>query len=103
MAPLQSGAISTLAPEAAARKRSALDGYLPLRQEGDTLLRKNPDALFHEQIRAGSYDWPERQECPPEYEAIGRTRAISGLYRQPITYAGHVRPMAIRLRQHVLM
>ena len=102
MAPLTAGAIRTLAPDAACRKRMAVDAYTPLSLEGAALLRRHPDALFQEQVCVGSYGWPEIPDAPPDYEAIGRTRMEAGLYHRPITYAAHVRPMAVRLRQPML-
>jgi hypothetical protein len=98
MDPLNSGSIHRLGPEQAARKRLAVEAYTPLRDEGRALLHRHPDALFCEQVSSGSYDWPEMPETPPQYEAIGHARIEAGLYREPISYAAHVRPMALRLR-----
>lgn len=100
MDPLKAGSTQRLGPERAARKRLAVEAYTPLRDEGRALLQRHPDALYCEQLCHGSYGWPETPASPPQYEAIGDARIEAGLYRSPITYAAHVRPMALWLRHH---
>jgi hypothetical protein len=35
----------------------------------------------------------------PEYERIGAERSSAGVYADVITYARHVRPLALRVRE----
>ena len=41
--------------------------------------------------------WPQQLGFEPLYEKYGRMRVSSGVYRDVITYADHVRPLAMRL------
>ena len=41
---------------------------------------------------------PAVPDRPPEYEAIGASRSAAGIYEHTITYATHIRPIAVRLR-----
>jgi hypothetical protein len=87
-----------LDPDAIARKRAAIAGYTPLAAEAAALVAQQPDSLAHEYLAPETWLWPTNLVTAPEYERIGRDRATAGRYSATITYAGHVRPMAARLR-----
>lgn len=78
--------------EAIARKRAAVSSYTPLAEEARRLLVEEPDTLRRERLLLPSFDWPENWE--PEWEAYGRKRVQEGRFATPITYRGHVLPIA---------
>ena len=41
--------------------------------------------------------WPATLSTPPFYESYGRARIEAGAYGRLITYADHVRPLAMRI------
>ena len=86
--------------EAIAAKRAAIDAYAPLVAESERLLAADPAALGEEcVIAAPPPDWPDTPDPLPHYEQVGRARVASGRYSTIVTYAGHIRPLALRLLQ----
>ncbi len=84
--------------EALARKLAAAQSYLPLIAE--ILPRTAASAaLATERLRRtdGLELWPGQPPGDPFYETFGRGRIAEGAYRDLITYAGHVRPIAAAL------
>ena len=87
-----------LDPAALARKIAAAKTYAPLWDEIAPRIDV-PAALTTERLRRtdGLELWPERPAEEPFYEVFGRRRVAEGGYRDLITYAGHVRPIAAAL------
>ena len=85
------------------RKLAAIAAYAPLAQEAAALLRADPAALAQEKVVPHRHDWPAQPARRPEYESIGAGRSAAGVYARTITYAEHVRPMALRLRAPLAM
>src|SRR4051812_10207566 len=98
VAPATAGAMGSkamawkLEHEALRRKRLAISANTPLAEEVARLLAEAPDVLYCEQLLVPSFDWPE--EWTPEWEAFGRKRVQEGRFAAPITYRGHVLPIA---------
>lgn len=91
-----SGAPVWLSQPAAARKSAAIQAYTPLAHE----LPRYRELVErdHELLRADSgYPWPVTPQEEPYYERFGRQRLRQGLYGKLITYAEHVRPIAVNL------
>lgn len=85
---------------ALARKRAAIASYEELAREIERRSAgMNLDDLGRETLHAARCDamWPEDLPVEPLYEKYGRERVSSGVYRDVITYADHVRPLALRL------
>lgn len=81
-----------------ADKRAAIAAYAPLAAESERLLAADPTALGEECIiRAPPPHWPATPDPLPPYERVGRERVAAGRYASLVTYAGHVRPAALRL------
>lgn len=85
----------TLDGAAVARKRAAVAAYAPLAEEAARILAEEPGALDNERLLAPDFDW--LGAWAPEWERLGRERVAAGLYDTAITYAGHVRPLAMAL------
>jgi hypothetical protein len=81
-----------LEDDAMLRKRRAISANTPLAEEVARLLAETPDALYREQLLFPAFDWPEHWK--PEWEAFGRKRVKEGRFAAPITYRGHVLPIA---------
>ncbi len=84
-----------LSPQAARRKQGAVADYTPLADETCALLTLRPDALEVEVLRQPNFAWAA--DWTPLWEAIGRERVATGLYPDAISYARHVRPIALSL------
>jgi hypothetical protein len=85
---------------ALARKHAAIANYEELQREVERRSAgMNLADLGHETLHPArcSEMWPENLGFEPLYEKYGRMRVNSGVYRDVITYSGHVRPIAMRL------
>jgi hypothetical protein len=83
--------------DAVERKRRAMVAYAPLAHEQPRyahLLTKDHELLARD---APAFLWPATLSETPYYESFGRTRLSEGRYDSLITYADHVRPIAIGL------
>ena len=87
----------TLAPDALARKIAAADAYYPLAAEVEA--RAGSSSFTVERLRRAdpSQSWPAQPDREAFYETFGRRRLAEGVYDRLITYAGHVRPIAMAL------
>ena len=83
--------------DALSRKMAAARTYDPLAAE--VAEREASSTLASEVLRP--FDplgaWPEHPPHEPYYEAFGRRRLAEGAYDELITYAGHIRPIAMAL------
>jgi hypothetical protein len=85
---------------ALARKHAAIANYEELQREVERRSAgMNLDDLGHETLHPARCleMWPEKLDFEPLYEKYGRMRVGTGVYRDVITYADHVRPLAMRL------
>jgi hypothetical protein len=78
------------------RKRAAVAAYAPMLAEAAELLRAEPRAISEERILPAGFDWPPAMA--PVYELFGQALATVGVHREAISYARHVRPIALQLR-----
>jgi len=95
-----SGQRLTLDGPALARKHTAVANYEELKNEIERRSSgMNLDDLGRETLHMArcSEMWPQDLPVEPLYEKYGRMRVSSGVYRDVITYADHVRPLAMRL------
>ena len=92
------GEVVALDAAARARKLAAIAGYTPLAGEAAALMEADPGAVAAERLVELGDDWPERPVRAPGYEAVGAGRLAAGVYAETITYAAHVRPLAVALR-----
>ena len=97
MVPRQDGEVMALDDEAQARKRAAVTAYAPLAEEAAALLKAEPSALAEERLLPATFDWPPAMVPAPIYELFGAALAMTGVYREAIGYARHVRPIALRI------
>ena len=97
MRPAQPHQLFVLSEAAIQRKSAAITGYVPLANEAAALLLQHPDSLAVEMLCKETWSWPTYLSAELEYERIGRSRAIAGLYSMTITYGAHVLPIANRL------
>lgn len=81
--------------EAVRRKWAAVTAYTPLADEARTVLAARPDALQVETLREADFVWPA--DWTPGWEEIGRARVTAGRYNNAISYARHVRPIAVAI------
>ena len=85
---------------ALARKHAAISHYEELQREVERRSAgMNLDDLGHETLHPARCPemWPQELGFEPLYEKYGRMRVGSGVYRDVITYADHVRPLATQL------
>ena len=75
---------------AQARKKTAIENYVPLADEARLILARDPDCLKRERLITQDPDWTEQA---PEWERIGRDRVSKGLYDRCIKYKDHLRPI----------
>jgi hypothetical protein len=90
----------TLDGPALARKHAAISNYEELQREIERRSAgMNLGDLGHETLHAARCleMWPQHLGFEPLYEKYGRARVGSGVYRDVITYADHVRPLVMRL------
>jgi hypothetical protein len=90
--------LERLAADAQRRKAAAVAAYAPLAEEAARMMRLHPEALASEALAHAGYPWPAAPGEAPEYERIGAERNMAGVYSEVITYARHVRPLAMRVR-----
>lgn len=90
--------LERLPPDVQRRKAEAVAAYAPLAEEAARMMRVHPDALASEGLADASHPWPADPGTAPEYERIGAERSSAGVYADVITYARHVRPLALRVR-----
>lgn len=79
------------------RKLAAAHRYAPLAAEVEQRAASPRLALERLRPAPGAEAWPRRPEQEPYYERFGRQRLEQGAYDRLITYAGHVRPIAVAL------
>ena len=87
--------VTPLPREALVRKRQAIEGYHALAFEApryESLVER--ERLIPDQPL---FAWPATPPCKPHYERFGERRIRDGRYDRLITYARHVRPLALRL------
>jgi len=84
-----------LSPQAVRRKQELLAKYTPLADEASALLAARPDAMQVEVLRRPNFAWAA--DWTPPWETIGRERVAAGRYTDAISYARHVRPIALSL------
>jgi hypothetical protein len=83
--------------DAMERKRRAMAAYAPLAHEQPRyahLLAKDHELIARD---APAFPWPAMLSETPYYESFGRARLSEGRYDSLITYADHVRPIALGL------
>jgi hypothetical protein len=89
-----------LDPAAVDRKTIAISRYAELTSEISRARLQRPERRVDvEQLSpAREHDaWPEHLRDAPFYETYGQRRIETGTYSRLITYADHVRPLAIRI------
>lgn len=84
-----------LDPDAVLRKQRAVAAYTPLADEVRSLLAARPEALHVELLQQPDFAWSP--DWTPRWETIGRERVATGRYTDAISYARHVRPIALSL------
>lgn len=75
---------------AQARKKAAIENYVPLADEARLILARDPDCLKRERLITQE---PDSTAQAPEWERIGQDRVSKGLYDRCITYKDHVQPI----------
>ncbi|TPL51885.1 hypothetical protein FJ957_07435 [Mesorhizobium sp. B2-4-6] len=75
---------------AQARKKAAIEDYIPLADEARLILARDPDCLHRERLIAQQPDWTAQT---PEWERIGQDRVSKGIYDRCITYKDNVQPI----------
>lgn len=77
------------------RKLAAVEAYQPLANERaryDDQVRQRYELIFPD---SPAFGWPETLTEEPYYESFGRRRLGENRYHELITYAEHVRPLAL--------
>lgn len=88
---------------AAARKRAAIRRYTPLAHEYpryENLATQDHEILAPD---APAFAWPPVLQEVPYYERFGQARLAERRYDALITYADHVRPLALEILQAALV
>lgn len=91
------GAALRLGKSAAARKEAAILAYSPL--AGEYPRYRELVTRDHEMLAPDDpgFGWPQTLPEEPYYERFGRQRLREGRYSTLITYAAHVRPLALQM------
>jgi len=90
----------TLDGQAQRRKLAAVDNYYELAEEAKRVKAASTHIEFARELLYAldlKQAFPERLAETPYYEQVGRARFQSHTYSQVITYADHVRPLALKL------
>lgn len=93
----RAGSALALNKAAAARKDEAIAAYRPLAGEYPRyreLVTRDHELLI---VDRPAFSWPAELREEPYYERFGRQRLLEGRYSTLLTYADHVRPLALQL------
>lgn len=78
--------------EARARKMAAVRAYAPLAEEARRIIEEAPASFGCEALMRQDFDWPQGFE--PAWEKFANERVATGRYANPISYRGHILPIA---------
>ena len=81
-----------LDPQARERKMAAVRAYAPLAEEARRIIEEAPESFGREALMRQDFNWPESFE--PNWEKLANERVATGQYANPISYRGHVLPIA---------